>query len=320
MLHTSSLLKAADTTPLGEHLNDLQQTILVVGVNQSFRHLSVTFGKTYHVINVDYQQEIDESVRKKGIDLIILHADDDKELWIKSLRNIRSSPFLSFIPIIIISNKNSVNEQLTALEFGALDCMVQPFNPFILTAKVSNYMKLMENVRKLELASSIDGLTGLANRMALDSTLFTEWHRMKRSKQPLSALMIDVDHFKLFNDKYGHLEGDRCLKIIADALTNVTGRNSDFAARFGGEEFAVLLPGTDSFGAEKVAQLILEKIADLSLPSASESTNFLTVSIGIGSCLPSDLDVQEIKPSWLLQEADKHLYMAKNNGRNQYSM
>lgn len=318
MLPASSLLKTADTSHLGEFLHDLQQTILVIGINQSFHHFSVTFGKSYNVINIDYHQKIYESVDNKGVDLIILHADEDKDQWIETLRNIRSNPSLNFIPAIIISNNTSINEQLVALEFGALDYVVKPVNPFILKAKIANYMQLMKNVRKLELTSSIDGLTGLANRMALDTTLINEWQRMKRSKQPLSALMIDVDHFKQFNDKYGHFEGDECLKSIAKTLNNVTGRNSDFSARFGGEEFAILLPCTDKVGAEKVAQLILEKVEQLSLPSANESTDVLTVSIGIGTFLPSDSNFKNLKPSWLLEAADKNLYKAKNNGRNQY--
>jgi diguanylate cyclase (GGDEF)-like protein len=318
MTNITNLLHTEESIYLGRVFTDIDQTLMVVGINQSIQSLAVTFGQTYNVIKANHNQEILKAAGNEDIDLILVDTAGDKELWIESLRQIRSSSLLNFIPVLVLSEKNSVNEQLIALELGALDSLLKPLNPFLLTAKISNYMKLMKNVRELELVSSTDGLTGLANRMQLDSTLLNEWHRMRRNKRPLSALMIDVDYFKLFNDKYGHLEGDECLKAVADVIKGVAGRDSDFSARFGGEEFVILLPFTEKSGAEKIAQTLLTKIDALKIPSASKQHKFLSVSIGVSSCQPHDIDAQDIEPSWLLEEADKNMYKAKQSGRNQY--
>jgi diguanylate cyclase (GGDEF)-like protein len=318
MPFTSNLSQKEDANYLDLDVTGIEQTLMVIGPSQSTQSLAGSFRQTFNVITASYNPDTFKVIRSEDIDLILLDMSGDKEQWIESLRQIRSNSLLNFIPVIVVSAKNSVNEQLMALELGALDCLVKPVNPFLLTAKVSNYMKLMQNVRKLELVSSTDGLTGLANRMQLDTTLLTEWYRMKRGKRTLSALMIDVDHFKLFNDTYGHLEGDECLKAVAEVIKNVTGRESDFAARFGGEEFVILLPFTEQEGAEKIAQVLLGKIVDLQIPSASKQHQFLTVSIGISSCQPHDLDDHTIESNWLLEEADKNMYQAKQSGRNRY--
>lgn len=318
MPFTSNLSQKEDANYLDLDVTGIEQTLMVIGPSQSTQSLAGSFRQTFNVITASYNPDTFKVIRSEDIDLILLDMSGDKEQWIESLRQVRSNSLLNFIPVIVVSAKNSVNEQLMALELGALDCLVKPVNPFLLTAKVSNYMKLMQNVRKLELVSSTDGLTGLANRMQLDTTLLSEWYRMKRGKRTLSALMIDVDHFKLFNDTYGHLEGDECLKAVAEVIKNVTGRESDFAARFGGEEFVILLPFTEQEGAEKIAQVLLGKIVDLQIPSASKQHKFLTVSIGISSCQPHDLDDHTIESNWLLEEADKNMYQAKQSGRNRY--
>ncbi|GAC21314.1 GGDEF domain-containing response regulator [Paraglaciecola arctica] len=320
MPKSSNLLQTEESAYLNRVFTDIDQTLMLVGTSQSTQNLSVTFEKTFNVVTASNTQDIFKALGSENIDLILVDTAGDNELWIESLRYIRSSSLLNLIPVIVLSEKNSVYEQLTALELGALDCLLKPVNPFLLTAKISNYMKLMKNVRELELVSSTDGLTGLANKMQLDTTLLSEWHRMRRSKRPLCALMIDVDHFKLFNDAYGHLEGDECLKSVAEVIKHVTGRDSDFAARFGGEEFVILLPCTEKSGAEKIAQTLLTKIVALKIPSASKQHKFLSVSIGVSSCQPHDIDAQGIEPSWLLEEADKNMYKAKQNGRNQYCL
>lgn len=318
MLKTSNLLQIEESAYLSKVISDIDQTLMLVGTSQSTQSLSITFGKAFNVVTAGNTQEIFKALGSENIDLILVDTAGSNELWIEYLRYIRSSSLLNFIPVIVLSVKNSVNEQLIALELGALDCLLKPANPFLLTAKISNYMKLMKNVRELELVSSTDGLTGLANKVQLDTTLLSEWHRMRRSKRSLCALMIDVDHFKLFNDAYGHLEGDECLKAVAQVIKNVTGRDADFAARFGGEEFVILLPCTEKSGAVRIAQSLLTKIVALKIPSASKTNEFLSVSIGISSCQPHDFDYQDIEPSWLLKEADKNMYQAKQHGRNQY--
>ncbi len=160
----------------------------------------------------------------------------------------------------------------------------------------------------------IDGLTGIANRRHFDETLDLEWRRCCRSGSPLSLLMIDVDHFKRYNDFYGHLKGDSCLQHVATVLRTGLSRAHDLAARYGGEEFACLLPECDLAGASAVAESLLQSIRRLGIHHQdSPVSDILTFSVGVASCIP-DTNGQ---PADLIARADAHLYAAKAAGRNQ---
>ncbi|HSY27627.1 MAG TPA: sensor domain-containing diguanylate cyclase [Burkholderiaceae bacterium] len=157
-----------------------------------------------------------------------------------------------------------------------------------------------------------DGLTGIANRRSFDETLKLEWRRTMRDLQPLSLLMVDVDHFKKYNDTYGHIAGDECLKRVASTMANQMQRASDVVARYGGEEFAVILPNSTIDGANVVAERVRSAIEELKLTFAGSDFGNVTVSIGAASITPTPLI-----DSWqLISTADAALYDAKNAGRN----
>lgn len=159
----------------------------------------------------------------------------------------------------------------------------------------------------------IDGLTGIANRRHFDEDLLVEWRRCQRSETPLSLLMIDIDHFKAFNDRYGHQRGDQCLQTVATALRARLDRAQDLVARYGGEEFVCLLPECDPSGAKRVAEALALAVQDLSIENRdSPVTGMLTVSIGIATHVPDDAST----PEALLMRADANLYRAKQAGRN----
>ncbi|MBU1690238.1 MAG: GGDEF domain-containing protein [Gammaproteobacteria bacterium] len=174
--------------------------------------------------------------------------------------------------------------------------------------------KIQSSIHELERISSLDGLTGVANRRSLDTALNKEWLRAQRSKTEVSLLMIDIDFFKLYNDHFGHQAGDDCLKIVAVKIAQLVTRPGDLLARYGGEEFAVLLPGTSSEGATSVATHILDAVAALNIHHPKSTiSNIVTLSIGICTLLPSD----ELSPHHLIGFADEALYQAKAAGRNQ---
>jgi diguanylate cyclase (GGDEF)-like protein len=161
----------------------------------------------------------------------------------------------------------------------------------------------------------IDGLTGIANRRRLDEFLLSEWNRRLRTQEPVSVLVCDVDHFKLYNDFYGHQAGDECLKAVAEALSRCT-RAGDLAARYGGEEFALILPGTDLATAVGVAERVRATVATAALPhEASPVCGHVTLSIGIACKIPELAGTGGMFS--LIREADKELYLAKRRGRNQ---
>jgi len=161
-----------------------------------------------------------------------------------------------------------------------------------------------------------DGLTGLANRRCFDDTLQSEWRRAMRSSQLISILMIDVDYFKQYNDTYGHLQGDECLKLIATAMAGVIHRVSDLVARYGGEEFVVILPGNSLDGTRIVAEKIRLAIEKLKLTHEKSDKNIVTVSIGGAAVIAS----QASDSANLLAAADAALYRAKHSGRNRVDL
>ncbi len=170
---------------------------------------------------------------------------------------------------------------------------------------------LAEDKIRFEKLAHIDGLTGIYNKRYFMDNLRFQWFKYyKRSK--ISLLMIDVDYFKLYNDYYGHVEGDKCLIKIAKELKNIIRKSEDIVARFGGEEFVILLPQTDTLLALQVANRAKRKILELKIPhKLSPISPFITVSIGISTMIPKDKNFEEI-----IKKADKALYLAKKKGRN----
>lgn len=183
----------------------------------------------------------------------------------------------------------------------------------------SLFVDLTSLYRRVTLANTVlsqlasrDGLTGLANRRTFDETLSIEWRRAQRLQQPLSLLMLDVDHFKLYNDTYGHLGGDDCLRRISEAVGSHVARPGDLAARYGGEEFALILPNTDVAGAQNLALRIHAAVAKLALMHPKAATQRVTVSVGLSTLVP---EPGQHAPM-LVSLADQALYQAKSLGRD----
>lgn len=167
--------------------------------------------------------------------------------------------------------------------------------------------------RKLEAWSHQDGLTGAANRRQLDQTLDAEWARAKRSKAPLSLVVFDLDHFKQYNDRYGHVKGDECLAQVADAIRRVPLRSTDLFARYGGEEFVLVLPQTQAEAAVQLAEKCREVVSRLHIPHrGSAVSEIVTISVGVSTMIPAE----DSPYSVLIERADNMLYQAKQNGRN----
>jgi len=171
--------------------------------------------------------------------------------------------------------------------------------------------QLEEANERLERAASTDGLTEVANRRVFNERLETEWRRCRRSQQPLSVLMVDIDHFKRFNDLHGHVAGDGCLKAVAAAMSTTISRAADLVARFGGDEFAAILPETNEDRSTHLAEEIRRKIEAVKLDDLASGARF-TISIGVSTEVPGD----DRSGADLIRSADAGLYIAKNEGRN----
>ncbi len=171
---------------------------------------------------------------------------------------------------------------------------------------------LQSAYRAMETLVVVDALTGIANRRRFDEVLSAEWRRALRESRKLSLLLIDADHFKRYNDTYGHVRGDSCLKQIAEAALDVVLRPSDLVARYGGEEFAIILPGTDELGAKAVAEDICQAVRSRQLPHEGNAPGIVTVSVGCATMIPQRGKALQD----LIESADQALYRAKGRGRN----
>ena len=194
---------------------------------------------------------------------------------------------------------------------GAVIGMVARYKDITERKYAENTLK--EANERLEHLSASDGLTQVANRRCFDQTLEREWSRLRRTKEPLSLIMSDVDFFKLFNDTYGHQGGDDCLKLVAQALSASARRGADCVARYGGEEFCVILPATDEAGALHLAEKIRQAVANLAIEHGkSQVASHVTLSLGVATMIPSEAGT----PEALIKCADQALYAAKASGRN----
>lgn len=184
---------------------------------------------------------------------------------------------------------------------------------FDITERKKTEEKLLSLQKELEILSFRDALTGVANRRMFDSVFDKEWSEARRDVRPLSLIMFDVDFFKRYNDHYGHVEGDACLKRVAHALASSANRPRDFLARYGGEEFVLLLPASDENAARAVAERCRQAIFKAQIAhAASPVSQLLTVSMGVGTIIPSGID----DPVGFIDTVDRRLYRAKQGGRD----
>jgi diguanylate cyclase (GGDEF)-like protein len=246
---------------------------------------------------------------------------------------LKARPEMVDVPVIFVTGHSEPAFEVSAFEAGAADFIAKPVRAALILARVSTQLRMKRMADQLRLAAATDGLTGLANRRRFDHTLEQEWQRSLRGADPLSLLLVDVDHFKLYNDRYGHPKGDQVLRLVAKALVNSVRRTADLVARCGGEEFGLLLPQTARAGAQHVAQRVLATVKALDIGhAASPTARHLSVSIGIAaydedsSCwVTNPADVRYIGDDRqlpctapdLVVAADKALYTAKRAGRAQ---
>lgn len=242
------------------------------------------------------------------------------------------------IPVIVLSTKEEPKSKARGFAVGANDYVCKLPDRLELLARIryhsaaytnrlqrddafrflrESQQKLAEANIELQKLASLDGLTGIPNRRRFDEVLHTEWQRAQRTGSPLALLLCDIDFFKSFNDTYGHLSGDMCLKKVAMALSTCLRRPADLAARYGGEEFALILPDTDEKGALIVAEACRRRVEDLAMDNAqSPIGGKVTLSLGLASVICS----RQMSPENLINMADQALYEAKHNGRNQATL
>ena len=251
------------------------------------------------------------------------------------LRFFRANPTTKTTPIVVLSSKEDARTKQEAFKFGATDYLVKFPDQIEVVARIRAHsrsylaqqqrdeayralrdmqVELEKKNSELQRQSSLDGLTGIANRRRFDEYLEQEWLRATRDGKRLALILIDIDHFKAYNDSYGHQGGDACLKRVARTLDSELKRAADVAARYGGEEFVIVLPDTDLHGAGMIAGKLRNAVEALHIEHANSKTaQHVTISLGVASTFPREGGI----PAALIELADEALYKAKESGRNQ---
>jgi diguanylate cyclase (GGDEF)-like protein len=290
-----------------------KQTVMIVDDNPiNIRVLSEAIEEQCVIVFATSGVEALQMAEKTLPDLILLDIMMPDMNGYQVCRYLKANQLLQEIPVIFITALSQQEDEIAGLRLGAVDYIAKPFNADIVRLRVQTQLEL-KRYRDLHARIALqDGLTGIPNRRAFDQTLKREWLRAERTQGKLSLVLIDIDHFKMYNDTKGHLAGDDCLKQVAWTIRDAL-RASDFPARYGGEEFACILPETDEEGALTSAERIRDRVEALLLPhEASPVLPFVTISLGTATITPS----QETSPEQLIGLSDRMLYQAKDQGRN----
>ena len=243
-------------------------------------------------------------------DLILLDLVLPGQGGLEVLRQLKEDAATAAIPVIVVSGVAEPSDRVRSLDLGAVDFVPKPFDVDELRARLRVALRTRRLQELLERRALIDGLTGLANRAALEDRLVSEWAMYERHRAPLAVLIADLDQFKQVNDQFGHAVGDDVLRRVAIVL-RASVRVGDLAARYGGEEFVIVAPHCDTQGALLSAERFRQRLAE---PAVTISPSHLSVTASIGvASVPED---QAASPGALLSLADEALYVAKARGRN----
>jgi diguanylate cyclase (GGDEF)-like protein len=272
------------------------------------------FSRDHDVFIADNGVQAFEICRSRLPDLILLDVVMPSMDGLEVCRRLKADRNTKDIPVILLTDPNNQEAETKALEAGAVDFITKPINPEVARARVYTHLTLKAKSDLLRSLAFVDGLTGVTSRRYFDESLEAEWRRCRRLITPLALLMIEIDNFNKFNDCYGHQAGDTCLQEVAAILKGKIGRSHDLLARYGGDEFACLLPDIYFDGALQKAETMVRAVRDRAMPHASsETAPIVTVSIGVVVTIPGP----DRQPNELISIVEAQLHEAKRLGRNQ---
>jgi diguanylate cyclase (GGDEF)-like protein len=229
------------------------------------------------------------------------------------LKKLQEEVITQSVPVILITSLSDIENEERGLKLGAVDYITKPFHPLIVRARVNTHIKLYKYRKQVEYQSMTDQLTGIANRRRHDLYSIMKWKEATRLQIPFSICMFDIDHFKAYNDTYGHPAGDKVIAAVAQTIKQYLQRTTDFTARYGGEEFVAIILGGEARANFEYLKKIREGVEKLHIPHTGNVSEWVTISMGGVTVTPHNNE----KYADYLKIADTMLYDAKHFGRNQ---
>jgi len=286
--------------------------LIVDDEKMTLNFLTHVLGSEYTIYSASTGENAIKIAREYLPDLILLDILMPGMDGYQTLSELRNCMETSRIPVIFTSGLSSTEDEEKGLSLGVVDYITKPFSGLIVKLRIQNQIQIINQLRIIEYLSMIDQLTKIHNRRSFDERLRMEWNQAIREQTTISLLMMDLDRFKNLNDTYGHQQGDIVLQTVAKIFPHSFSRPGDFVARWGGEEFVVLLPNTPSVGAKEIAEKIRTDVESVKIFCPNGSSIKITISIGVSTQLP----VHDSPIDAFISNADKALYAAKEAGRN----
>jgi len=305
--------------------------VLIVDDSRTYQKMLASYllGMGFESVSAMSGEEALDVFQQTRPELILLDVNMTGMNGYQTARQLRKlgEEWAHWVPIIFLSASVGDQDIVNGIEAGGDDYLAKPISDIVLHAKIKAMKRIADHRhraldvelalkkanKKLQRMTKSDGLTGIANKRYFIEYMKKQWSSCIKSGKPVSLLFIDVDHFKPYNDHYGHVKGDACLKKIAQALDAAVQRKVDIAFRYGGEEFAVVLPEMDHDAMCRMGHVMVQALRDLRLPHAySDAADIVTVSVGGACMIPEPRD----KPNSLISLADQGVYQAKGAGRN----
>jgi len=290
---------------------DLDKNFTVLAMSDNYAGLDIinsVLSTYYNVKMATSPEEAMTLLKVVEVNLIILDFGCYSKECYNFLTTIKASEETMRIPVILIGDSSNPEYEEHAFALGVADYIGKPLRSSIVKVRVNNQRLIINQIKAIEELGLRDPLTGIANRRGFDTRIHLEWLRAMRDQTSLSLAIADIDHFKAYNDNYGHVQGDVLLRALAKQIVAMLKRPADFVARWGGEEFVIMLPNTNLKGAIQHSEEIRKSVEKMIIPNLPSAT----VSVGVASMMPTiNSSIEEF-----FTMADKALYQAKNSGRN----
>ena len=294
-------------------MNNTKQCILIVDDTPvQLRILSQILSSAYDIRVATSGQKGLEIAEKHPIDLILLDIMMFGMSGFEVLAALKKSEKTKHIPVIFISAMNTSEHEIKGVEAGAVDYITKPFVHEVVRLRIDLHMKLISQTKTLEKQGMYDSLTEISNRRCFNQVVESQWHKAIENGHCLSLVIMDIDNFTAFNEKYGQLSGDICLRTVAKALT--AARQDDLIFRFNGDEFAFLLPDMNASNTEILAERLVSAVSEIPIEYHPGKSANVTISVGLGTIFPNESE----RPEFLCITVEKALKEAKNNGGNTF--